>query len=476
TAYHVDGIDNTYIIEIESKNHRQRRQVASSTSAPVVTTNKTNAGLPEVTSADGPVESTQTPTVGIATQPTKPPTQPSTQSPTPTSSTQRSTRPPFTEPTWTGPTLPADTKIVEGNHSYYSSSIISEDNSGARYWVDIDNMPGGSKIKHDTLSESHRVASVVDLPFDFNFYGHVQKKVVIATGGFIYMSPFLHQWLTATQYIAPLMANFDTRLGGNTSHIYYAKNSTHFVVEWKDVFVQDHPDDGAFHFQATLMSNNVIMFSYKKVPFDVNEISTDNHPVKIGLSDAYYYDKYIPEYNIKRRTIYEYHRVDIATDKYRFITAGSSVLFAPLPTCNLLKSCTQCLEAKIGFDCGWCGSLKRCSNGLDRNRQEWLQQNCPAKHASSCEGFPDTPNTDKQASPPGGMSPFGIVAIVVLLVALVAALVGGIVYAYKNPNSRAGMWLIENRPSQLAQKIKFWKGGEGTGEKYAVSGVGESNA
>lgn len=34
------------------------------------------------------------------------------------------------------------------------------------------------------------------------------------------MSPFLHQWLTATQYIAPLMANFDTSLG-NKSDIYY---------------------------------------------------------------------------------------------------------------------------------------------------------------------------------------------------------------------------------------------------------------
>ena len=38
--------------------------------------------------------------------------------------------------------------------------------------------------------------------------------------GFLYMSPFLHQWLTATQYIAPLMANFDLSLG-NESDIFY---------------------------------------------------------------------------------------------------------------------------------------------------------------------------------------------------------------------------------------------------------------
>jgi len=37
------------------------------------------------------------------------------------------------------------------------------------------------------------------------------------------MSDFLHQWLTATQYIAPLMANFDTQLGNN-SYIRYMDN------------------------------------------------------------------------------------------------------------------------------------------------------------------------------------------------------------------------------------------------------------
>ena len=37
------------------------------------------------------------------------------------------------------------------------------------------------------------------------------------------MGTFLHPWLTATQYIAPLMANFDTRLG-NESHVRYLDN------------------------------------------------------------------------------------------------------------------------------------------------------------------------------------------------------------------------------------------------------------
>ena len=37
------------------------------------------------------------------------------------------------------------------------------------------------------------------------------------------MSPFIHKFLTATQYIAPLMANFDTKSGGEQSTILYKK-------------------------------------------------------------------------------------------------------------------------------------------------------------------------------------------------------------------------------------------------------------
>ena len=43
------------------------------------------------------------------------------------------------------------------------------------------------------------------------------------SAGFLYMSNFLHQWLTATQYVAPLMANFDTQVGNN-SKIHYVDN------------------------------------------------------------------------------------------------------------------------------------------------------------------------------------------------------------------------------------------------------------
>lgn len=72
----------------------------------------------------------------------------------------------------------------------------------------------------------------VKLSFDFPFYGHTIKNVTIATGGFLYTGDYIHSWLAATQYIAPLMANFDTSLS-NDSFIKYVDNGK--LVRFSDV-------------------------------------------------------------------------------------------------------------------------------------------------------------------------------------------------------------------------------------------------
>lgn len=63
----------------------------------------------------------------------------------------------------------------------------------------------------------------VKLSFDFPFYGHMIRNMTIATGGFLYTGEYVHAWLAATQYIAPLMANFDTSLS-NQSFVKFADN------------------------------------------------------------------------------------------------------------------------------------------------------------------------------------------------------------------------------------------------------------
>jgi hypothetical protein len=65
----------------------------------------------------------------------------------------------------------------------------------------------------------------------------------VATGGFLYTGDYVHSWLAATQYIAPLMANFDTSLSPHAV-VKYMDNGTAFTAVWENVALQDRPEVG----------------------------------------------------------------------------------------------------------------------------------------------------------------------------------------------------------------------------------------
>uniref|UniRef100_A0A667XGW6 Plexin domain containing 2a n=1 Tax=Myripristis murdjan TaxID=586833 RepID=A0A667XGW6_9TELE len=260
------------------------------------------------------------------------------------------------------------------DHAYYTSKIYGPgDPASKELWVDIDEMEEDSWKAHGFLSSTHRQAERVTLSFDFPFYGHVLKEITVATGGFIYTGDIIHRMLTATQYIAPLMANFDPSLSKNST-VFYFDNGTVFVVQWNQVHLQDNFSLGTFTFQAILHSDGRIIFSYKEIPVDINDISVENHPVKVGLSDAFVVLHEIEQIpNVRRRTVYEYHKVDILKSK---ISNSTAVEMLPLPTCLQFSSCGPCVTSQIGFNCSWCNRLQRCSSGFDRNRQEWVDLGC----------------------------------------------------------------------------------------------------
>ena len=94
-------------------------------------------------------------------------------------------------------------------HKYYKMN--TSDYRSA--WVDLDELnttQNGIVKEHSMLSKSYRRAATINLNFPFPFYGHEVSNITIATGGFLYTGQYVHSWLAATQYIAPLMANFDT--------------------------------------------------------------------------------------------------------------------------------------------------------------------------------------------------------------------------------------------------------------------------
>ncbi|XP_035230342.1 plexin domain-containing protein 2-like [Stegodyphus dumicola] len=342
----------------------------------------------------------------------------------------------------------------------------------------------------------------VELSFDFPFYGSLLRNVTIATGGFLYTGDYLHNWIAATQYIAPLMANFDTSLS-TESEIKYADRSTSFVVQWNKVFIQGRMNDGAFTFQVVLKQNGDIVFGYKDVPYPISNISESHHPVKIGISDAYILETSL--FFVRRKTIYEYHRIDLLK---RNITNNTALYFSALPTCSSFKDCMSCMAADAKLECNWCEAVKRCSDGIDRLRQNWISNGCMHVRTYSCPASSVSTSTDQSLSStsPGkrveittkylttkdatsksastysfdsgsgaynyaeyksqqaahfvqeeeetfqrSISPGAIATIVIFLTALIAAGIW-VAYAYKFPQTPSGQFLIKYRPSQWAFK------------------------
>lgn len=274
-------------------------------------------------------------------------------------------------------------QIIDVDHAYYMSKIYSPGDAARKeLWVNITELQREKARLHGFLSNIHRQAERVSLSFDFPFYGHLLKEVTVTSGGFIYTGEVMHQLLTATQYVAPLMANFDPSLSKNSS-VFYFDNGTALLVQWSHIYLQDNVSMGPFTFQTVLHSDGRIVFAYKEIPVDINNISSEHHPVRVGLSDAFVVLHDIEQIpNVRRKTIYEYHKVEILKSKVSTLT---TVEIFPLPTCLQFSSCGSCVASQIGFNCSWCSRLQRCSSGFDRYRQDWVDHRClEEKRDSRC--------------------------------------------------------------------------------------------
>lgn len=92
---------------------------------------------------------------------------------------------------------------------------------------------------------------------------------------------------------------------------------------------------------------------------------------------------------VRRKTIYEYHRVTFDRQDIRNWTV---IYLTALPTCLDFDNCNDCVTKVTDFDCKWCSSLNQCSSGTSRNRQDWLDNGCSMKNikeASNCPAKTD---------------------------------------------------------------------------------------
>uniref|UniRef100_A0A8C3AZ20 Plexin domain containing 2 n=1 Tax=Cyclopterus lumpus TaxID=8103 RepID=A0A8C3AZ20_CYCLU len=356
------------------------------------------------------------------------------------------------------------------DHNYYTSKTYNPSDAMSKdLWVDVDQMDKDKVKIHGILSNTHRQAARVNLSFDFPFYGHFLREITVATGGFIYTGDVVHRMLTATQYIAPLMANFDPSVSRNSTVIYF-DNGTALVVQWDHVHLQDNYNLGSFTFQATLHNTGRIVFAYKEIPIEVSQISSVNHPVKVGLSDAFVVVHKIQQIpNVRRRTIYEYHRVELTKTK---ITNSTAVEMMPLATCLEFTSCSSCISSHINFNCSWCHRLNRWDLliFIDPWRSETVLQQkdnnvmlvcvCAFEILSFKKQcffcicvFSDTVDRKSGTHPLHTGLILGILLVMLVLVAGVLITV----YIYHHPTSAASLFLIERRPSRWPA-MKFRRG------------------
>lgn len=384
-------------------------------------------------------------------------------------------------------TVPPDTETIKDSvdHQYYVvDTFTSNEEKLKATWVDIDTMlkrPGVvGNDSHPLLSKNYRRALGSRITFKFPFYGHKMVNLTIATGGFIYIGDQNHNWLAATQYIAPLMANFHTYF--NNSNIIYAGDDKMFVVEWRKVQLREEAKNNTFSFQAILHKNGDIVFAYKDVPMDISNISDANHPVKLGISDAYLYQYPInvsnPAYPAKR-VIYEYHRVEISREK---VKSNTVIILNAQPTCIGFSTCDQCLNATLkNFECSWCQSKKKnggpfCSDkaGMHRRRQHWVEGNCKDRSpkATYCDAkdsdeeieedyndgttLPDSEKSSADTVVPlsGGRASndfdhgTGGFGALFMIVTFALTFVAWLAYAYYNPHTTSGQILIKYRPTK----------------------------
>uniref|UniRef100_A0A8C9YLU0 Plexin domain containing 1 n=1 Tax=Sander lucioperca TaxID=283035 RepID=A0A8C9YLU0_SANLU len=359
-------------------------------------------------------------------------------------------------------TLPDNmTRVVEDSGKYYTwCSFGPEDQRTRELWVDMSDVRHGQVRVHGILSNSYKQAVRVALSFDFPFYGHYLRQITIATGGFIFTGDITHRMLTTTQYIAPLMANFDPSYS-KESTVQYLDNGEAFVVQWERVRLPGKESGGAFTFQAALYKTGTITFSYRDIPLSLDVMGSAEHPVKVGVSDAFMVMPPSPQsQDAQRRTIYEYHRVEIDTTK---VTSYSAVEFTPLPTCLQHDNCELCLSSNQTSGCSWCNVLQRCSDGMDRHRQEWLDYACSEEVLLDIKNeyllishFSDSYVRTDSSTKSDGLANTGVIAGIAAALVLLLALTLVALYINYHPTAASPLYLIQRR-NNYWPSLKFQK-------------------
>lgn len=342
-------------------------------------------------------------------------------------------------------TDPTENITEKINHKYYESQVFRD---GQKYWKYIEGKP--KTIEQTGLSDHYLTKKTLKLSFKFPYYGHYLDSVVLTTGGFLYMDVHNTRLITDVQYLAPLMAYFNSKLGPD-SKILTLDDGKQLTVQWSNIRLHNNTDVGPFSFQCTLHSNGTIWFAYKQIPVDVDSIPDRTyHPVRVGLSDAFVIlqrDRIRP---IIYRYFFIYSQVNISK---KSVVNGSAVVFRPKPSCVTGDSCSQCMKLNqtTEFVCQWCPATTRCSDGADRHRAEWESSNCASMAVKKITDKRCVAKGTNQNQSGGGGIGAGAIFVICIVLVLVICISAWCFYAYRYPTTKSGLYLIElsRRPREF---------------------------
>ncbi|RWS19847.1 plexin domain-containing protein 1-like isoform X1 [Leptotrombidium deliense] len=71
----------------------------------------------------------------------------------------------------------------------------------------------------------------------------------------------------------------------------------------------------------------------------------------------------------------------------------TAVILTPGKFCITFNDCGTCMTTEKQLSCKWCESVKRCSDGNDRHRQQWLENKCETQENVSCSRSDELYNT-----------------------------------------------------------------------------------
>eukprot|EP00112_Aurelia_sp_Birch-Aquarium-sp1_P005108 Seg1580.6 transcript_id=Seg1580.6/GoldUCD/mRNA.D3Y31 product="Plexin domain-containing protein 2" protein_id=Seg1580.6/GoldUCD/D3Y31 len=370
-------------------------------------------------------------------------------------------------------TTPKNNTVNEDDHSYYTSKFIANaDFKDLKKLYDANDTYVTLKLLKTNKKTSNAILyTVTKIKFNFPFYGHLVKRVVITSAGFLHIGPIIHNFAHDVHYVAPLMGNFSFTTS-EPINVYIYDDGETFTAQWESVYEGGKNNSDPFTFQVSLFKNGSIIFAYKTIPYSLSKFVSKTFLPKVGLADGFvkrYYMKIGDKIYGPLRVIYKYHTVALKQDKVRSNTA---YFLTAVANCVQAKSCNACFSEEVAknFKCKWCDKLQQCSDTFDWYRQLWDASNCPktAVNSSSKCNIPRTTPTSETTTATakqGGkgkvaakrgkkkQKPVAGIIVGVLLVLIIAIIAGVLLYGYRNPQSKVGMFMIQNRPSVVFRRV-----------------------